>query len=133
MGVAIAMDAKALTPRRMVTHSTVQKEYAHVHNKDYYASSQPPMPRRQRKDSVDDLGGVMSRFEAPLAVKDIRGTLSPLPPKALRQVVENDDPTFSVLVKTFNGREYNIEGCTDNMPGLEFMARIMPETELVIG
>jgi len=89
------------------------------------------VPPRRRHDSVDDLGGLLSRFEAPLCMNDYKSIGTVLPPRAVPPP-HAIPPSFSVKVKTIKGRVYTIR-CQPDVKGMELKSLIRPETALVVG
>ena len=74
---------------------------------DHYQKA-APLPLRRRKDSIDDLGGILSRFEAPLACRHLKSTGTDIPPLNISRNAPSPQPSFIINVKTIKGRKYQI-------------------------
>jgi hypothetical protein len=90
------------------------------------------LPSRLRKDSVDDLGGILSRFEAPLACRHLKSVGTILPPRVTEPAKPKAEAPFTVKVKTIRGRCFSVP-CSPNTLGNFFKSLIRPETAAITG
>merc|ERR1712086_1044270 len=124
------MGDKSLKMDNLLSTTAVQTPFTHP---SVCKPTEERLNPAVRQSSVDDPGGILSRFEPPLNVKGLNSTgYYGLPPRHPRDVPAGTAEMFGITVKTVCGRrqEFNVY---PDMRGLDLKAWLKPETKAVTG